>query len=165
MDSAACPTPSLYIYKRAGWRIDRLRTDTAVAKHHDKRLTILFQLSKQVLDKVVPLASPPPKNEKTARVCPYLGVSQATKLGKVAFLVKSSFESTNLRKYPRRPLLQQIFARVLSCGHEQLNGPKSSSSSGKNRGGRIGSRKHLLLSWGLALNAQARRLAHAWCAY
>ena len=42
-----------------------------------------------------------------------------------------------LQKLPLSYFLQPIFVRFLSCGHEQLNGPKSSSSNGKSRGGKV----------------------------
>ena len=52
---------------------------------------------------------------------------------RATFLVKSSYESENFRKKPRRPLLQKlllsyflqlIFVKLSSCGHKQVNGPK-----------------------------------------
>ena len=81
---------------------------------------------------------------------------------RATFLVKSSFESTNFRKYPRRPflykvvlsyLVHEMLARFVSCGHEQLNGAKSSSSSGKRRRGKVGRESSYFFRWGLALRS------------
>ena len=56
-----------------------------------------------------------------------------------------------LQKYVVRvSLLQQIFARFLSCGHAQLNGQRRSLNNRKSRGGKEDRESSLLLSRGLA---------------